>query len=368
MFTIHRDAQVRLCVFQAVLYSCFLLVGFTTASNAQVANSVPTSSSGNGTLGASSQRVEFDVSAFEGISPSIPYWDRGFLISREVETLRPDTPNIRLYDGSGRKVKEISVWFPEAQRVVVSSAALTADSRVVATGEANKPDGTRVFYVLSTNFNGNVRQVVQTGNYHPRHACAAPNGTVWTLGGMQWDFATQGPTGGNVLRNIDLQKGETATYIPRSTFPPADFDSGGTWMRCSGQGVDIYVSAGSYIRIAYGEEQPHIYRAAVPEGSFLSGFAVLESGQVFGFLASTQDSSKSINGLYQLVLDDSAKTGRWVRVVTDAASPVHTDGIIRLWGADSDNLVVSVADDPVGRQAFHWRKFSSSSTSAAANH
>jgi hypothetical protein len=63
-------------------------------------------------LSESTNRVLFDGSAFSGPTTAIPHWDNGYLVANEVETWQPGTPNVRLYDRSGRQVLSAAISFP----------------------------------------------------------------------------------------------------------------------------------------------------------------------------------------------------------------------------------------------------------------
>ena len=61
-------------------------------------------------ISESEQRVVFDDTAFSsGPATAIPRWENGYLISRDVETLQAGVPNVRVYDQSGKKVREAAI-------------------------------------------------------------------------------------------------------------------------------------------------------------------------------------------------------------------------------------------------------------------
>src|SRR5215470_8742576 len=300
-----------------------------------------------GFFSADTQRVVLDSSAFDGPDLAIPFWSNGSFVVRQIESYDGNVPNVRIYDGSGKKIREATVWFAGSQRIILSSVATGASGTLFVTGMANKPDGTRAFFLASTDVQGKVSSAIQMGEYHPRHVCAAPDGTLWTFGEMEWDMVAGHAKEGNTLRNFDLQKGELSSYLPRSEFANSNFDAGGTWIRCTDTAVQIYAASGSYIVLKYGEKQPQQYRAPLSSGLFIAGLAILDSGKIFAYQGTTRSSAKPQTGLYQLLLDDGLKVGHWKLVATDSNSPVASERVYRLWGADGENLVVGLQDDPM---------------------
>src|SRR6266550_9252517 len=105
-------------------------------------------------LSDSSRRVVFDRSAFFGESTAMPNWENGYLVSREIETFQDWTSNVRLYDQSGKHVREAAIWFPGSLRVVIYSATATPEGRIIAAGDAEKSDGTAAPFIALTDLNG----------------------------------------------------------------------------------------------------------------------------------------------------------------------------------------------------------------------
>jgi hypothetical protein len=301
------------------------------------------------------QRVVFDSSAFHGPSMPAPYSDKGYLITHIVESFVPGTSNIVLYDRSGQKVREAAIWFPQSTRVAITSAAVTSDGRIVASGEADKADGTRAPFIVLTDLSGKVKEVVQTKDFYPRNVCVAPDNTVWSFGGTWWDEANEHPLPGDVLRHFDFEKGQLAAYIPRSTFPDNSSYDGLTEMRCSANEVAVYSRAvNTYIVMPYGGSVPNLYDAPPPSGLTMTGFASFGSKNAYGVFINRQRMDDPIQGLYSLELDESAKTVRWVAVEGALGSRKSSGTVLRLWGADGEFLVLGRAQDPAGLTALHW--------------
>ncbi|HEY4816981.1 MAG TPA: hypothetical protein VIH67_06095 [Candidatus Acidoferrum sp.] len=301
-------------------------------------------------------RKVFDSAPFSR-DKAVPYWTNGYLVSRVSETVGPGTFNVTLYDRTGNKAGQAAIWFEGSARVIVKSASVTTDGRIIASGEADKPDGTRARFIAATDSSGNVTDVIQTREFSPANTCAAPDGTVWSFGTLQWDAAKGVPLQGDTLRQFDTRKGQLAGYVPRSIFPNDLLFEALAFIRCSGDGVVVYSPlAGVYIEMQRGVDAPVIYQAPMPVDTRLTGFAVLGAGKIYGLLRSEGSADTSIRGLYSLLLDDNNKTGSWQPVQGTVGTRRQPGTVIQLYGTDGGSLVFSRAEDPLGESALHWAK------------
>jgi hypothetical protein len=281
-------------------------------------------------------------------------WDKGYLVSREIELFQEGVPNVKLYDKSGQKVRESSIWFPGAQRVIISSAAVTPDGRIIASGDAEKADGTTATFIALTNLAGKVTQVIQTKGYYPSHVCEAPDGTVWSFGGTGYDEQTYRPNPGDTLRHFDFHKGQIASYLPRSLFPDRPAPDKPGFIRCSKNEVVAYSpSTQEFIEIDYGGVSLRTYRAESPSGLSLVGFASNESKSVYAYF-SRLSKADEVEGLYYLSFNELGKTVHWTPLEGAVGLRTKPGAVIDLWGTDGDSLVISRSEDTIGRLAIHW--------------
>jgi hypothetical protein len=302
-------------------------------------------------LSDSSQRVVFDRGAFFGESTALPIWENGYLVSREVETFQDRTPNVRLYDQSGKHVREAAIWFPGSVRVLIYSATATPDGRIIAAGLAEKSDGTAAPFIALTDLAGKVTDVIQIKGFAPASICQAPDGTLWSFGGTGYDEHSH-PNPGDTLRHFDFQKGQIGSYLSRSTFPeplhpgPEVRAS----IRCSAGEVVAYShSAQAYVEMKYSDSAPHVYHAEAPSGLRLVGFTATGSKKVYGFF-----SRGGTGGLYYLSFYEAANTAQWLPVEGAVGAYTKSGVVTGLWGSDGDKLLVSRAEDTTGVAALHW--------------
>jgi len=302
-------------------------------------------------LSGSARRVVFDKAAFFGTSTPLPQWDNGYLISLDVETFQAGTPNVRLYDQSGKQVCAASIWFAGAVRVLIYSATATSDGRIIAAGTAEKQDGTAASFIALTNLAGKTTDVIQTKGFAPLTVCQAPDGTVWSFGGTGFDEQRHSePNPGDTLRHFDFQKGEVASYLARSGFPKHPRPEVQARIRCSADEMVAYSPNGHiYIEMKYNSDAPQVYHAEALSNLQFNGFAATGSKKIYAYF------SKLANGgLYYLSFDETSRTVRWLPVAGTVGAQATPGVITGLWGADGDKLVVSRAEDPTGQTAFHW--------------
>jgi hypothetical protein len=303
-------------------------------------------------LSESTQRVVFDSALFsEGTG--LPQWANGYLVSRQVETFQPDTPNVQLYDKSGKKALQSAIWFPGSQRVLIYSAVATPKGEIIASGKAEKADGEAVTFIALTDAAGNVKKVIQTMGFAPATVCQAPDGTVWSFGGTGYDGNSRRPNPGATLRNFDFQKGELSSYLPRSSFaaklrPGPEVNA---YTRCLTDEVVAYSpSAHQYIVLKYGSNSPHVYQVeAVPAELRLTGFAAIDSKRIYGHYSSGNNT-----GLYVLSFDEPSNTVKWNPIEGTIGKYTTTGVITALWGNDGDKLLIGRAEDRAREAAIHW--------------
>jgi hypothetical protein len=326
------------------------LCGFSAAAQERLTSETPRGA--DQVMIETRNRVAFDGDAF--LSNSMPYWSNGFLIARTVESFSAATPNVRLFGTDGLKSTEVAFWFPGSQRVVIDSAAVSHRGGILASGEADKADGTRAPFIALANLRGQVTNVMQTGDFFAKNICEAPDGSIWAFGGTRWDPSQSQPLPGNILRRFDLQKGETASYVPRSALPSRIQAYALSYIRCSSSGVVAYSNpASALIEFPYGAAAPRIYHISAPKGLVVVGFALTDSGDLYGALDDLKDGT-GIEGMYTLVLDRESNSGRW-QPIKGAVGDLDAEGVVsKVWGVDGDSLVVSRGGDPVGITALHW--------------
>ncbi|MGC1838357.1 MAG: hypothetical protein WA674_08440 [Candidatus Acidiferrales bacterium] len=332
-----------------------LFLGAQVHTNAQDALTASARNSQPQLFSESSRRVIFDTSAFNGPNSDLPYWDKGYLVKREIENFQKDLPNVAIFDGTGQKARQAVVWFPGSIRVLVASAAVTLDGRILAAGESDLPDGTAAPFIALTDLAGKLANVIQTKDFYPQNVCSAPDGTVWSFGNTFWDEEKRQPKPGETLRHFDFKKGQLGAYVPQATFGDILAPSALGYIRCTASSVSVYSRrANVYIEMPYAADAPQVYHIQGSSQLSLKGFASSGPKRVYGVLDNRVGSENTSVGLYTLAFDDKNMTVSWKPVDGAVGSPKQPGTIAMLWGIDGENLVIGRTQDPVGMTALLW--------------
>jgi hypothetical protein len=311
------------------------------------------------TLASPTQRVLFDRSAFFGDSTPLPTWSNGLLVSHEVETFQEGAANVRWYDRSGQQIGSASIWFPGSKRVLIYSAVATADGNIIVAGSANKSldppvdRATAFSFLAKIDAAGKILKVLPTPGFYSSAICAAPDGTVWSYGNPGFDAKEQ-PIEANMLRHFDIEKGQLATFLPRSTFGKYPSPTSLPGIACGKDSLAVFASSISrLITLKYDSAAPQIYSVTSMGQTHFSSLAIV------GKTVYSAASQGGLAGLYRLSTDDSNLSAKWIPVA-GAVGAVDKPGVVgALWGADSTSLIVSESADPAGYQALYWTQPSS---------
>ncbi|MGH9795593.1 MAG: hypothetical protein ACRD5G_12545 [Candidatus Acidiferrales bacterium] len=272
----------------------------------------------------------------------------------EVEVFRPGTPTVRLFDSSGVKAREVSLWFEGPERINVNSVAVGPSGEIVVGGVAVHRDGSRVPYLARFDKTGRLTNVIQTSPFHPANVCITADGKIWSFGSAGKHAADE-----PLLRQFHLEKGEVAGYLPRSSFhtvrEPAFMRSpGAVYFRCMANRIAIYSEvANEYIEfdpIRGVAERWELMDRVTPKDIAL-GFAVTASGEVFSVLQ--EMSEKANSALYQLHFERDTHKARWLLVEGTAGDKTTSEAIGIVLGADEDDIVFRRRHD---RLAVLWAR------------
>jgi hypothetical protein len=301
------------------------------------------------------RRVMFELSAFHRVSPR---WDKGYLLTRNVDVTHAASKAVTLYDSTGNKVREVGLWPEGAIRVLIRSAAVTPDGRIVVAAGVDKTDGTSTSILAISDASGKVVKTIPTSPYVPSSVCVTPEGAVWTFGWSGWEHQNA-PT----LRRFDFQRGQVAAYLPLSIFRGAERNpTASLYMgrflafTCASDRVAIYSeTGGEYIEVEYSTETPRRWKIGDSgDGLTLAGpwMAVTSAGDVFAVRGSPSSRAGELRGLFYLERDERSGTVHWRPVQGQVSTAQDPSGVLGLLGADGDALVyISQLDYPAVKWA-----------------
>lgn len=302
------------------------------------------------------RRVIFDSAALDRVAAR---WDKGYLVARVPQITLPTAKAVTLYDASGGKVREFSLWPEGATRVLIRSAAATPDGGVVIAAGADRRDGTPESFLAFGDAAGRIIRTIPTSPYVPGSVCVSPQGDVWTFGWSGWERPSS-----PMLRRYDVQRGEVASHLPLSIFErgklnPAAGLFPGAWLTftCTADRVAIYSeTGGAFIEVDYDTETARLWKIGDSgDGLTLAApwMAITSAGDAFSLRGTLAPQSGELRGLYYLERDENSRTVRW-RPVEGNVSRTHSgSGVLALLGADGDALVFISSDD---RAAVRWAR------------
>lgn len=271
-----------------------------------------------------------------------PQWDGRFLLHKDINK---DPSVVTIYDASGNKVLTGRISTPDFSNVSVIAVATTHNNGILAGAAGDMTDGNRKGFIAKTDSAGHTVQSVLTVNFEPDHVCEAADGTVWTLG-SSWGEDK------NVLRHYSFEKRLRGTFISLSSKKdaPLEVSSGArSYLHCGNERVAIYLAlSGQYIELNTSTNKVSSWKidASSAVGDEPRGFAVTDDGRIFVALAKTNRA----HGLYELHPVDGMPVVTLTPVLgtvsaQDSDNEAPRDALLRLWGADGNELVVQRRGD-----------------------
>lgn len=291
------------------------------------------------------------------------YWDNGYLIAWAWgdHYASPIRPVIALYDKYGRMAREAVVWFDGADVVTVGGVAVSRSGQLVAVGGIGNPKGVVATYIAEIGQDNRVQRVIRTSPFSPYYVCAMEDGTVWSYG-IDRDEHLNAIQNSLRLRQYSFEKGQLRALLDSSALDQGwemvrGRYFGETSLRCNSKTVVLYNGgSGELVELDPPTSTLKVTKVAPlpsPPEFLVTGFALTESGDIFAsFLDRRQFPKKPVvSGLFRLSRDN-AGGGKWVPVDGTVGSVLHDLPILRLVGADGDDLVYTRLKD--GRM--YWSK------------
>jgi hypothetical protein len=292
-----------------------------------------------------------------GILPDV---DRGFVIHHEIEiNQNPDTAMVKMYDATGKRIREGRVWPQGAGGVRIRRTAATKDGAILAAGGAILKDGSTPGYIAKTDLAGTTVQSLLTGSFKPEQICEAPDGTIWSLGksvspndGQEHDT--------NVLRHFSFEKGLLHSFLPETSVSAAVGSSRpwfvpfGSFLRCGKDKVSVYLEfTDEYAEVSLATLELTRWKLDIaPEWhGNAEGFAVTEDGRVYASFSNIiLDGSHRLTGLYQVWARPGVPNAQLVPVagtvnISEKYKTLPTGSFIYVWCADGDQLIVKRVDE-----------------------
>jgi len=280
-----------------------------------------------------------------------PTWAYGYLAQLAEEQFPLD---VAVYDRQGKQVSQAHVWIPDATKMWLVAAAPTMDGGAIVSGYAAIYPGI-TYFLAKTSVSGGVVSLLRTETFAAARICEASDDTIWTLGrDVQKESAHDGDY--PLVRQYSFEKGLLRSYLSRAL---VDFrhsgalgggeGTNGTFLVCGKDRISLYLNeTNEYIEIDPSTENLKRWEMDMTSlaGARVTGLAVTAKGGVYASLFEVQaETEAKTHGLFELRMEAGASVGKWI-VVSETLN-AHLEGetvpkgaFFRVWGADSDDLVI----------------------------
>jgi hypothetical protein len=211
------------------------------------------------------------------------------------------------------------------------------------------------YFLAKTSVSGGLVSLLQTETFVAARICVASDDTIWTLGrDVQKESAHDGDY--PLVRQYNFENGLLHSYLSRAL---VDFrHSGalgggegpnGTFLVCGKERISLYLNeTNEYIEIDPSTQSFKRWEMDMTPlaGARVTGLAVTGKGRVYASLFEVQaETETKTHGLFELRAEPGRSVGKWI--VVSGTLNSHREGetvpkgaFFRVWGADSDDLVI----------------------------
>lgn len=267
---------------------------------------------------------------------TIPKWASGRFIA--VENDGSVAPLIVTVDGRGRR-QEVLFKIPESSAVNVYDYNIGPAGEIIATGSANKADGTATSYIAIISRDRLNQSVIRTWPYVALAVAVAPDGTIWAMGRLKDEGNTQIVTE-PVLRRYDASgKQIDSKKVEMSEWNPIETSK----MAASRDRIGWLTHHGKYLEFDLNGRELRRYEA-IAEAERFASFAISESNDVV--LTTLVNGSSNFYDL-------DRQSGKWVPAELAGGTKTSWNHAL---GFDGDTLITLTGGSKLNRFAPRPRK------------
>jgi len=314
-----------------------------------------------------------------------PSFSHGYLVQFQRRTSTAGQTNIYIWNSSGQLEHQVSVWPTGATKLFLSSVDVGANMRLGFAGIATRLDGSKFYFIATSQIDGSDPQYSDTGRYLATKISLADDGSIWAVGAERFE-ATDGDP--KTWKNYDILRRYSSTgallahFLPRWSpdvaYVASTTDSmghvtdvphnaqGGTnvvnknpnmllgYANAWKPGREIYLCSSGpktflydalysvlYIYDAQSDRfaQWSLFGAGPTGFTKTNGVAETLDGTVFASMYSPRDQQ---SGLFSLNLLSKDYTAQWKPVPGTIASMSSNGAVQMLLGADQNLLVYKI--------------------------
>jgi hypothetical protein len=293
--------------------------------------------SGQGVQAVQVKSITLPV-VFGSMSP-VGNWSGSAII--QVENPRSAAPIIRAFDRNGQKIGEFTLAIPGANLIKVHSGQFVrgSDGSFALAGHVYTADSRGTSFVAWISAGGTHQTVIRLSPYLVYSIAIAPDGTIWTVGGVE--AASQRDY--DLLRRFDRTGKLLGSMIPNGSLKITDtkrfVDAASESSLASSSTNVAWYSEAAGIYVLFALDGSEIARIATPnlgEKMTVHGLALCDDGRAYS------------GAKLRAPLDPTNALG--VVQITGNSAPVFTSlGHSVLYGCDGSSLVAYS-----GQSSFAW--------------
>jgi len=113
----------------------------------------------------------------------------GYLVKFRHHSDSPGTPNLQVYNSSGKLLYELTIWPSRTSRLFISSVDVGPDNAFAFAGQVVRDDDTKTNFIASDHLGHTAPQYIATHGYLASQISMADDGSIWAVGDKPSDDA-----------------------------------------------------------------------------------------------------------------------------------------------------------------------------------
>jgi hypothetical protein len=126
----------------------------------------------------------------------------GYSVQFRHHSDSPGTPNLQVYNSSGKLLYELTIWPNRTSKLFISSVDLGTDDAFAFAGQVVRDDGVKTNFIAIDHLGHTAPRYITTGGYLASQIAAADDGSIWAIGDKPSDDALLKPD--SSVRNYDV--------------------------------------------------------------------------------------------------------------------------------------------------------------------
>jgi hypothetical protein len=113
----------------------------------------------------------------------------GYSVQFRHHSDTPGTPNLQVYDSSGKLLYELTIWPSRTSKLFISSVDVGLDNAFAFAGQAVRDDGIKTNFIAIDHLGHTAPRYIATHGYLASQIAMADDGSVWAIGAKPSDDA-----------------------------------------------------------------------------------------------------------------------------------------------------------------------------------